>query len=215
MPAAQATAHGLAADPRTDVRPLVRREEVDMTTLAILGITAAVLAALALAWWGAGQWRPSGGAGGRRGLPRLSTMAWEPQAMRVLDRHHRRAYECLRAAVPDFMVLAQIPLARFLTVARRRSYLAWLDKVGQECAHFVVCTPQADVLVVIELATGNSRRSAQHRRERVEKVLRQAGIPVLIWDAAALPPAEEVGPMLRTLALAREPEAPAAVPARA
>jgi len=176
-----------------------------MSTLAILGITAAALAALAFAWWGAGLWRHQTGAAARRGLPRLSTMAWEPQAVRVLDRHHRRAYECLRAAVPDFIVLAQIPLARFLTVARRRSYLAWMDKVGQECAHFLVCTPAADVLAVIELAAGSSRSASQRRRERVEKVLRQAGIPVLIWDAAALPPAEEVGPMLRTLALAREP----------
>ena len=50
---------------------------------------------------------------------------WPPEAARVLTIAERRAYDLLRNALPGFLILAQVPLSRFLRSEERR--------VGKEC----------------------------------------------------------------------------------
>jgi hypothetical protein len=59
----------------------------------------------------------------------LDTVAsWQPEASRVLTAAERKAYEITRKALPGLMVLAQVPLARFLRVPTRHSYSVWLSR---------------------------------------------------------------------------------------
>ena len=66
-------------------------------------------------------------------------MGWEPVATRVLTTGEREAYHILRKALPDHVILAQVPVARFIKVPTKNSYSEWLRRVGSLCADLVVC----------------------------------------------------------------------------
>jgi hypothetical protein len=127
--------------------------------------------------------RPSNGA-----LDALDTVAaWEPQATRILTSPERLAYATLLRALPDHLILAQVPLSRFLRVPTRYSYAEWLARVGQLCADLVVCDASSQVLAVVEVRpTGQSDRGRK-RFDRMGRVLKAAGVPLHVWSEQALP----------------------------
>ena len=54
----------------------------------------------------------------------LDTVAgWPPEATRVLTNPERRAHSLLTNALPDYIILAQVPVSRFIRVPTRNSYV--------------------------------------------------------------------------------------------
>lgn len=174
-------------------------------------ILAAALGSAGLmgAWWfqrqksgrDARRSASDGDAGGRRSRRRrvrravehdeqLDTLAaWEPLATRVLKSGEREAYHVLRRALPDHIILAQVPVARFVKVPTRNSYAEWLRRVGSLCADLVVCDMSSQVVAVVEVRQGHAgtKESALKRQQRMDKVLHAARIPVHVWLEGALP----------------------------
>lgn len=137
----------------------------------------------------------------------LDTLAdWAPVATRVLTSAEREACHVLRKALPEHMVLAQVPLARFIKVPTDNPYGEWLKRVGSLCADLVVCDMASQVVAVVEVRQPASRENerTRARHARMDRVLAAAGIPVHIWLEGALP-----GPVI-----AREAILDAAVHAR-
>lgn len=167
-----------------------------MQTLLLSAL--AVLAALA-AWW---FLRHRGRSADDEGVPvrsqrvdHLDTVAaWPPEATRVLTLQERRAYALLTYALPDHIVLAQVPLARFIRVPTRNSYHEWMRRVGQLCADLVVCDGASQVLAVVEVrrAPGKDTERTRRRHDRMDRVLRKAGVRVIEWDEEAMPHRDSV-----------------------
>ena len=90
------------------------------------------------------------------------------------------------------MILAQVPLQRFIKVPTRYSYSEWLRRVGQINADFVVCDRHSQVLAIVEIQSEDDTSSSrtQRRRERMMRVLKSAQIPVHLWAAGGLPSAQ-------------------------
>ncbi|HEV7914593.1 MAG TPA: DUF2726 domain-containing protein [Albitalea sp.] len=158
-----------------------------MTTLLI---ALAVVAALVIYWMlrsGAGR---SAEAAAADDIDTLT--GWPPQATRVLTTAERQAYEVLRNALPAHMILAQVPLQRFIKVPTRNSYAEWLRRVGQLSADFVVCDRYSQVIAVVEIDVDDdtSGGRAQRRRQRMIRVLKSAQIPIHVWPASTLPSAQ-------------------------
>ncbi|HEY9239460.1 MAG TPA: DUF2726 domain-containing protein [Burkholderiaceae bacterium] len=156
-----------------------------MTTLQIvLGIVAIVLL---IAWW----WtrRQSGTATtDRRSADRLDTVTgWPPQPTRVLSTPERLAFSVLTRALPGHMVLAQVPLARFLNVPRRNSYADWLRRIGNQCADFVICDMVAQVVAVVELQGTQQSDRQRKRLTRIQRTLKAAKVPLFLWNENVLP----------------------------
>lgn len=130
---------------------------------------------------------------GRKAAPAneaLDTLAdWEPVATRVLTTSEREAYHVLRRALPDHMVLAQIPVARFIKVPTENPYSEWLRRVGSLCADLVVCDMASQVVAVVEIRQPMSRENerSQRRHTRMDRVLAAARIPVHVWLEGSLP----------------------------
>ncbi|MEY2842648.1 MAG: hypothetical protein RI920_685 [Pseudomonadota bacterium] len=120
----------------------------------------------------------------------LDTLAdWEPVATRVLNTHEREAYHVLRKALPDHMILGQVPVARFIKVPTDNPYSEWLKRVGSLCADLVVCDAASQVVAVVEVRQPRTKENerAQKRHARMDKVLQAARIPVHVWLEGALP----------------------------
>ena len=151
---------------------------------------------LAVAWWFRQQTAASAsgksGKGGKRGQQEesLDTLSsWEPMATRVLTTAEREAFLVLRKALPEHIILAQVPLARFIKVPTRNSYSEWLRRAGSLCADLVVCDSASQVIAVVEIRQPVSREKdrSQRRHSRMDRVLTAAHIPVHIWLEGALP----------------------------
>lgn len=126
---------------------------------------------------------------GRRGkIEDVDTvLAWPPEVTRLLTAGERSAHEVLLKALPECMVFAQVPLARFIKVPRRHSYAEWLTRVGHLCADLVICDRSTLVIGVVLLSSIRSSDRADRRRQRMTRVLKAAGVKVFVWREEALP----------------------------
>lgn len=165
-------------------------------------IAALTISALLLTWvWAR---RRSGQPGKRKSTKpsrpeeSLDTVqSWTPQAVRVLTLPERQAYDLMRRAMPNRLVLAQVPLARFISVPTRHSYSDWLTRVGRLTVDLLVCDKSSRVVAVVDIRTGGQSERSTRRHDRMTQVLQAAGIRVLHWNAEALPSPTEVRALFR------------------
>lgn len=155
----------------------------DLSTLALPATLLALLLFLAM------RWRQQRGAArsedGRGGVD--TVVGWPPEAARVLTVDERQAFDVLRRAFPTHLVLAQVPLSRFLRVPLRRSYSEWLQRVGTLSADLLLCDSGSSVIAVIDIRSATESERARRRHERMSRVLRQAGVHVITWREGELP----------------------------
>jgi len=191
--------------------------------LTSLLLVIALVAVVALVWWN--MRKRAARRVAQRADDSFDTVgSWPPQVTRVLTTTEREAYDILRSALPAHMVLAQIPLQRFIKVPTRNSYTEWLRRAGHLCADLVICDRHSLVVAVVEVQAADEVLSerAQKRRQRLARVLKAAHIPVHVWSASSLPtieaareaiaptpPAEDVSPAATPASLRSLPGRPA------
>lgn len=158
--------------------------------------TALCTALLLITFW---MWRRRQAGGTRGQMPRDffdTVQSWPPEAARVLTVSERKAYDLLRSAAPGLMVLAQVPLSRFLRVPTRHSYAEWVQRVGCLSADLLVCDTGSRVLAVVDIRPASQSERAHKRHERMARVLKAAGISVYVWAETNLPNVSDVRSML-------------------
>jgi Protein of unknown function (DUF2726) len=164
-----------------------------MSTINIWWVVASLALVLVGGWW----WSRRGAtkSSSQSTEERLDTLAgWPPQAMRVLSVPERMVLNALTRALPEYIVLAQVPIARFIRVPKRNSYVEWLRRLGTQCADIVVCDMSASVIAVIEIQgpLGRISQRSIKRLGRLRRTLKNAGIPLHVWVENALPNASEM-----------------------
>ena len=178
-----------------------------MSTLQIALIGVVIVLLLAWLWL---KQRESGGTSGNsrkaeKAADRIDTITgWPPQATRVLSTQERLAFSTLVRALPEYMVLAQVPLSRFINVPKRNSYADWLRRIGYQSVDFVICDMSAQVVAVIELQPPQQSERAHKRMTRLSRTLKAAQLPLHVWRENALPSVE----VAREALLPRPSEAP-------
>jgi hypothetical protein len=123
-----------------------------------------------------------------------TVIGWPPKPTRILNTNERAAYDALTQALPEYIVLAQVPLSRFLTVSKRNSYADWLRRLGYQCVDFAVCDKASQVIAVVELQPAGGPRSERNRKraKRMARTLEAAGIPLHVWIEDSLPTFEGI-----------------------
>jgi Protein of unknown function (DUF2726) len=123
----------------------------------------------------------------------LDTVAsWPPQAVRVLTLAERQAFDNLKRALPGHLVLAQVPLSRFISVPTRNPYHVWLQRAGRLSVDLLVCDFSSRPVAAIELRNAEDGPRAVKRHRRLTEVLRAAGLTVHEWYEDHLPAVPEV-----------------------
>ena len=117
--------------------------------------------------------------------------AWPPEVTRLLSGGERAAHESLVKALPECMIFAQVPLARFIRVPRRHSYADWLTRVGHLSADFLICDRASLVIGAVSLQAMQESERAARRRARMARVLKAAGVKVFVWREQAIPDPEK------------------------
>jgi Protein of unknown function (DUF2726) len=165
---------------------------LDVTTLLIsLAILAAVI------FWYV-RIRPGQASDANESEHVDTVIGWQPRATRLMTAAEQQAYNTLREALPEYMVLSQVPLSRFIKVGTRYSYAEWLRRVGNQCADLVVCNRSSKVLAVVEIRskTADTHPRVAKRNERKARSLKAAGVAVHTWAEEGLPSAAKVRALL-------------------
>jgi hypothetical protein len=140
-----------------------------------------------------------------------SALAHTPVPARVLTVAERQAHTLLKQAMPGYLVLAQVPLSRFLSVKTNQT--DWLQAISGLSADLLLCDSGSRVLAVIDVRTAKLSDNSRRRHERMTALLRKAGIKVLSWQADALPDValarHQLLPMLTAPSASREAQLPA------
>ena len=118
---------------------------------------------------------------------------WPYYARKVLNPPELALYQRLRDALPERLILAQVPLSRVLGVRETTYADNWRHRIAGEHLDFVVCSPDATVLAAVALENSSSPRTPHAGTAPfTENALAAAGIALLRWDAAALPSEAEL-----------------------
>jgi hypothetical protein len=125
-----------------------------------------------------------------------TVLSWPPESARVMTITERQSYELLKRALPGFMVLAQVPLSRFIRVPTGNPYGEWLQRVGSLSADLLLCDAGSRVLAVVDIRAVQESERSRKRHERLARVLKAAGIRVHVWREGDLPSLAEVRTVL-------------------
>ena len=121
-----------------------------------------------------------------------TVMGWPPEAARVLTIDERQALDVLRHAFPSHLVLAQVPLSRFISVPSSNSYSQWLTRAGRLNVDLLVCDSSSKVIAAVEVRSGDQTQRSIARHNRLAEVLQAAGVKVHVWSDNDLPTIAEV-----------------------
>jgi hypothetical protein len=127
-----------------------------------------------------------------------TVQAWPPQAVRILTLPERLAFGTLRRALPRHLVLAQVPLSRFISVPPGPSYAQWLTRAGRLNVDLLVCDASSRVLAAVELRSADQTPRSIARQARKTQVLEAAGVRVHVWRDTDIPSIAEVRELFRS-----------------
>lgn len=134
--------------------------------------------------------------------------AWPPQAVRVMTLGERQAYEVLKRALPGHLILAQVPLSRFVSVPTRNPYQLWLQRAGRLAVDLLICDFSSRAVAAIEVRTAEESQRTAKRHQRIVEVLRAAGVTVHEWNEDDIPSIAEARELFALKSPAKE-EGPA------
>lgn len=126
-----------------------------------------------------------------------SKEAWPFFPKPPMSRPEQVLYFRLVKALPEQIVLAQVQLSRILGVKKGHSFKYWYNRINRMSADFVVCNKDARIVAVIELDDSSHEREDRRIADaKKDKALFSAGIPIIRWQAAALPDEESIKSVL-------------------
>lgn len=118
---------------------------------------------------------------------------WPFYAKKPLSPPEQVLYFRLVEALPDYIVLAQVQLSRFLGVKKGHNYQSWSNRINRMSADFVICKKDASIVAVIELDDSTHQKlDRQIADNKKDKALEAAAIKVVRWQAKSIPDLSEI-----------------------
>jgi len=113
---------------------------------------------------------------------------WPFRVKKPLTKVEQVLYFRLIEALPDLIVLAQVPLAGFLRVRKGQTWHEWHNRISQKSVDYLICERDFRVVMAVELddASHDSPTRA-HADATKSRALTAAGVTLIRWRTTALP----------------------------
>ncbi|UOO89261.1 DUF2726 domain-containing protein [Vitreoscilla massiliensis] len=118
---------------------------------------------------------------------------WPFYSKRPLSRPEQVMYFRLIEALPDFVVLPQVGLSRFLGVKKGNNFGQWFNRINRMSVDFLVCSKDFKIISAIEL--DDSTHNDENRKiadAKKDKALDSAGVQIIRWQVTNLPDVENI-----------------------
>jgi len=102
-------------------------------------------------------------------------------------------YYKLEKALPEYVILSQVSLSRFIGVKEGANYMEWLNKINRMTVDFLVCKKDFSIVAAVELddSSHNSERR-QEADDKKNKALQSAGIRIIRWNVKNVPDTNKI-----------------------
>lgn len=116
---------------------------------------------------------------------------WPLEAKRqLLSERERALYQRLVQTLPGHIVLAQVQLLQVLNFQRGRRTPGVFNRISQLSLDFLILNPDTSIVAAVELDDATHARENRRQADaRKSHALKSAGIPLIRWNAKALPDA--------------------------
>jgi len=110
-----------------------------------------------------------------------------------LIRTEQVLFHRLVEALPNCVILAQVPISQLVGIDQGVHWEGWFNKLSRKNADFVVCLKDFTVVCVIDL-DDRTRERADGKRSDDDKdtALTGAGIKILRWKVADMPDVDTI-----------------------
>ena len=127
---------------------------------------------------------------------------WPFYAKRPLTRPEQVMYFRLVEALPEYVVLPQVGLSRFIGVKKGNNFAQWFNRINRMSVDYLVCTKDFKIISAIELddLTHNDekRKIADVKKD---KALLSADIRLIRLQVSNLPDVEKIKTLFRGVEL--------------
>ena len=106
----------------------------------------------------------------------------------LLSDRERELFERLRAALPGYIVFAQVQVSQLLAFERGRWNQGLYNRICQLSVDFVVLRPDTSIVAAIELDDATHERADRRDADaRKTHAFQSAGVQLVRWNAKKLP----------------------------
>ena len=118
---------------------------------------------------------------------------WPFSAQVPLSQVEQIFFHRLVQTLPDLIVLAQVPLTRFLRVKMGQPWLEWHNRISQKSIDYLVCDRDFAIIAAIELDDRSHDAVARKKADVTKnRALAAAHVPLVRWRVTALPTAQTI-----------------------
>lgn len=125
----------------------------------------------------------------------------------ILSEPEQVLYRRLVEALPEYLVLPQVQLARALRFKRgQRDHAVW-NRICQLSIDFLIVRPDTSIIAAIELDdSSHFRADRQDADARKGHALESAGVPLIRWRVAKMPDVVSIKSAIAGLGVGRVPD---------
>lgn len=124
----------------------------------------------------------------RRGASDASNVPWPFYAKKPLTQSEQILYHRLVAAMPQYIVLAQVQLSQVLGVQKGFNFREWNNRINRMSLDFIVCLKDSTIIAAVELDDKTHEKASRIEADAKKgKALSAAGIELIRWHVSALP----------------------------
>ena len=120
----------------------------------------------------------------------LFEVRWPYRVKTLMSQPEQVLYYRLTDAFPSYLIFTQVSLSRVLTVKKGRNPLPWYNKLSKMSLDFVICSPDANILLAVELDDATHRRPERTRADKTkDRAMRSANVLLVRYPITAIPDA--------------------------
>ena len=123
---------------------------------------------------------------------------WPVKAAPVMTGNELTLYWRLKDALPNHVVIPQLPLAAFIRVTTKKNPYAYFNRFDRLRADFAISDRGGRILAVVEVDGRSHDSPKQQQRDRTKsEVLTKAGIHLHRVNSKQLPEASEIPALMK------------------
>lgn len=105
-----------------------------------------------------------------------------------LSKMEQVLYFRLVEALPDFIILAQVPLTSFISIRKNEHWQKQFNQISRKSVDYVICTKSFSVVAAIELDDSTHEREDRKKSDAIKDIVfKQLGIELLRVHPTQLP----------------------------
>lgn len=113
---------------------------------------------------------------------------WPFYAKKVLSKPEQVLYFRLVDALPNYIILTQVQLSRFLGVKKGHNFHASNNRINRMSVDFLICRKDSSVLAAVELDDNTHEKEYRKKSDQKKNAaITAAGIPIIRWKVQEIP----------------------------